>query len=499
MPARSVPVAWLRSDRGNAAVTDVAVIAVSTLLLLTILKIASLLTQETEDRLVEITSGGGQSADRVTHAASTVPATVSVTDAELWTANSPVLQSPGSAAAAHLAFRLPMDDRATQQGMPDNSDPITAEPNPAGPEPIKPRPVEPVAGEPTEPVEPTEPTDPQPPAEPAPARPARPRVRPAPEPRPEEDPRDADPKSEVNDDTKSQSENSGIPGSSGSVASGPTAAGGALPGPTPAMGLPSSGFPSGGFPGSGFPGNANGMFPNAGWGSPQPPFPYPPLPYDPRSQTPWATDKDAAMAELSSEPAENVLKSRTSGRTLQHAEPAAAVQRKFNSNRADASGTEDTAARHSEPSGIVMQTFQHAAEAFGVDLTEERTIEVVQFDNSNADRPKLELICHRRFRQLQVYSGNSPEPLAFEAPPTGERRALPLHVDWSQPGTVLRIYGIEEESAEMLRYTIPDGTEESESALEPDPESNQAADYGDDSLDSEGNFVLPPLAEVKGE
>jgi hypothetical protein len=63
----------------------------------------------------------------------------------------------------------------------------------------------------------------------------------------------------------------------------------------------------------------------------------------------------------------------------------------------------------------------------------------------------------------------------------------------------LRIYGIEEETAEMLRYTIPVQTEESESALEPDAESNQAIDDGDGSLESEGYFVLPPLAEVKEE
>lgn len=85
-------------------------------------------------------------------------------------------------------------------------------------------------------------------------------------------------------------------------------------------------------------------------------------------------------------------------------------------------------------------------------LTETDAIQVFGIDRSFPERLRLIVVCHRNFRQLQVHFAE--EKLAFRAPPVGQTATIPLPAACLAPGAKIKLFGIEDDSAEYREWTV---------------------------------------------
>ncbi len=118
-------------------------------------------------------------------------------------------------------------------------------------------------------------------------------------------------------------------------------------------------------------------------------------------------------------------------------------------------------------------------------------ITVTTVDRSEPGMPRLHIVCRKPFRQIHVEGGG--HNLAFNAPLPGQPRSIPLDPKVLEPGTAIRIIGIEETSAELLTFVVPAGveTELTEEQLAPanavvlESETQATVQLGSQAMDSD--------------
>ena len=479
---------FLNVDRGNQSMSHVAIIAVGATVLIGVLRIGASVLDETKDRTVTILTGNLASSGQLNVDSTNSPdqpdtdrvtagkPQVSTSDLDDQLQNdqegSPTITSSSLASQTARAFQKMQSAGAaapaagtvistpSDPAIPSTGEPITGQ---------QPLPTQPSA----EPAEPTEPTVATPSSEdpgvgePSKKKsPARKKPRNGKDATERESDEDAD-SQDRSDTDPFQSQDQSSQGMTSPGLSGGSAGGsGTTPFPgftgnNGVMGVGQTGFPQG------LPNANSGNFNGLGYGGNSP--------YQPDSTHPLygrelLGEKRSARNNSADDSSESATTQDSGAETKNTSKSQRRSLRQI-SNLKPKDGHEDSADKKLNPVFDAMMTLEGPpsadklkSEANDVRFTSSSAIEITGVDRSDTEIPRLLIVCHKPFRQIQI-RGND-HHLAFNAPQPEQRRSIPLDAEMLQPGTELEILGIEAESVELLTYHIPSDGSESADTLQ---------------------------------